>query len=308
MIFIEDNFKKPLKGNIYIALGSFDGLHMGHLKLISETIRLAKENDGKSMIYAFKNHPLSIINKEMTPKLLMDNESKLNILSKLGVDIVNLVDFDSNLMKLAPEEFIKKIVEYYNCKGIIVGFNYRFGYKNLGDLDLLDKLKDKYNFTLNVVPPVYYLEDIVSSSRIRNAISDGEIVKTKEMLTRHYMLTGSVMKGKQLGRTIGFPTVNLNYDKSFVLPKGGVYLTIVEYENKLYKGITNIGYNPTVADNKLSIETFILDFNMCIYENIIKLYFIDWIRDEKKFNSLEELKEQLIKDKYFANTSNIIKI
>jgi len=180
--------------------------------------------------------------------------------------------------------------------------------KNLGDLDLLDKLKVKYNFFLSVVPPVYYLGDIVSSSRVRNAVSDGDIGKTREMLTRDYMLSGKVMKGKQLGRTIGFPTVNLNYDKTFVLPKGGVYLTQVEYEDKLYRGITNIGYNPTVEDNKLSIETYILDFNMCIYEKSIKVYFIEWIRDEKKFNSLEELKDQLVKDKNYANNYNIIKI
>jgi riboflavin kinase/FMN adenylyltransferase len=163
-----------------------------------------------------------------------------------------------------------------------------------------------YGFSLNVIEPVKFRGHVVSSSFVRNIISDeGDMKKVNKLLTRPFMLQGVVIKGKQLGRTLGFPTVNLDYDKKFVIPKGGVYYTIVEYKKRIFKGITNVGYNPTTQDNKLSIETHILDFNKDIYDEYIKVYFIERIRDEKKFNSIHELAEQLKKDKLYAIKKNL---
>ncbi len=306
MIIMEDNFKKYLQYNTYIALGSFDGIHIGHLSLVNKTIKLAKKNGAKSMIFTFKNHPLSIINKELAPKLIMDNFSKMKVLETFGLDIINMANFDNELMKLSPEDFILNLVNHYKAKGLVVGFNNRFGYKNLGDVELLKKISKKYGFDLCVVDPVKYKGQIVSSSIIRSSVSDeGDVKKAAKMLARPFMLQGNVIKGKQLGRTLGFPTVNLDYDKKFLLPRGGVYYTMVDYEGEIFRGITNVGYNPTVDDNKLGIETHILDFDKNIYNKHIKIYFIDRIRDEKKFNSIEFLADQLKKDKIYAKKQKL---
>ncbi|MCY6372521.1 bifunctional riboflavin kinase/FAD synthetase [Clostridium ganghwense] len=300
MIIYEDNFNIKLKEKTYIALGSFDGLHLGHMSLINKTIELAKKNKCKSMVFTFKNHPLTIINKEMVPKLVVNNDTKSKLLKNIGIDIVNYADFNGNFMRIPPEDFILNMIECYNAQGIIVGFNYRFGYKNLGDVELLEKLSTKFGFEVYIIKPVELNGEIISSSKIRHLISEGDIERANDFLTRPFMLEGEVIKGKQLGRKLHFPTVNLDYNKKFVLPRGGVYYTIVEYNGNEYKGITNIGYNPTVKDNKLSIETHILDFNKDIYGQSIKLFFLKRIRDEKRFNSLKELSDQLAKDKYYA--------
>lgn len=298
--------KAIFSGGTYLALGSFDGLHIGHITLIREIVKLAKDNNGKSMVYSFKNHPLSFIAKEKAPKLLMNNETKIKILKEENVDVIELVDFDENLMKNTPRDFIKNIVSRYNIKGIVVGFNYRFGFKNEGDTELLRKLSKEFNFNLKVMPPCLFSHEIVSSTNIRTLISDGKIFEANQLLPEPYSLYGIVIKGRQIGRTIGFPTANLQYDESYIKPAVGIYYTNVEYNKKIYKGITNVGYNPTVNGNNLSIETYILNFNEDIYGKHIKVFFLEKIRDEHRFNSVEELKAQLVKDKNYAEIRKII--
>lgn len=305
MIIYEDNFKETIDDKTYIALGSFDGLHMGHLSLINKTIELAKENNIKSMVFTFKNHPLTVINSDIAPKLIISNDEKTKLLKNLGIDILNYAEFNNEFMKINPEDFICNLLKHYNAKGFVVGFNYRFGYKNLGDVDLLKNLSEKYNFDIYIVKPVKVNGEVISSSKIRHLISEGDITKANYFLTRPFMLEGKVIKGKQLGRKINFPTINLDYDRNIVLPKGGVYFTSIEYNNEKFKGITNIGYNPTVRDKKLSIETHMLDFNKEIYNENVKVFFHKRIRDEKKFESVEKLAEQLSKDKEFAINQSI---
>lgn len=305
MLAINDNFNVKLKDKTFIALGNFDGLHIGHLALIKKVLELSKENNVKSMVITFTNHPLSIIDKAREPKLIMDKNSKINLLSKMGIDIVNFATFDEKFMKISPKDYILNLMNYYNAVGFIVGFNHRFGYKNTGNNELLKKLSKQYGFELHVVEPVKYKGEPVSSTRIRKAINKGQIEDANKMLLKPFMLKGSVEHGKMIGRTIGFPTANLKYDKKIILPKIGIYYTIVEYNNKLYRGITNIGTNPTVGVNDITIETYILDFNKNIYDENISVYFINRIRDEIKFDSLEQLKEQLESDKKFALGKNI---
>lgn len=307
MLLMEDNFKCTLKQNTYIALGSFDGLHKGHLYLIKQTLKLAEKNKGKSMIFTFKNHPLTVINKDINPKLITSNDTKIKIFKKLGLDIVNLAIFNSDFMKISPESFIVYLIKHYNAAGLIVGFNYKFGYNNLGNIELLKSLSNKYNFDLRIVPPIKFEKDIISSSRIRSCIESGQIRKANLMLTRPYALEGIVINGKKLGRKIGFPTINLKYDNKFVIPKKGVYHTIVKYNNKYYNSITNVGINPTVDGKKMHIETHILNFNSYIYNTKLKVYFLDFIRDEIKFNNIEELKIQIQKDKDFVTKQAVEK-
>ncbi|SHH42867.1 riboflavin kinase / FMN adenylyltransferase [Clostridium collagenovorans DSM 3089] len=305
MLVIRDNFCENFNESTIVALGSFDGVHKGHIELIKKTKELASKNNIKSMVFTFENHPLSTINYEIMPKLLQSTEEKIKTLDSLGIDILNLCQFNNDFMELSPEEFIRKLVTHYKVKGIVVGFNYRFGYKNLGDVELLIEFSKKLDFELHIVSPITMDGEIISSTKIRALIAQGEVKKANELLTRPYYVHGKVIKGKQLGRTLGFPTINLDYDKKFALPLGGVYYTVVEYKDKFYKGITNIGYNPTVNGNKLSVETHIIDFEEVIYDKEVKVFFIERIRNEKCFNSLDELQTQLNKDKLYAKNKEI---
>ncbi|MEG1255179.1 bifunctional riboflavin kinase/FAD synthetase [Clostridium sp.] len=311
MKVIRDNFTKTIKTPTIIVLGSFDGIHSGHRALINNAKNLAEEiklkyniEEVKIMVCTFRNHPLSVINKDVCPKLIMSNKEKRSLFKKLNVNILNFMEFNKELMSISPDSFIENLKKHYNAKGIVVGFNYRFGYKNLGDVDLLKKYSEILDYELLVVKPVKVDGEVSSSSAIRHNIQEGNIEKANKFLNRPFMLSGRIIKGKQIGRTIDFPTVNLNYDKKFIVPKGGVYSTVVEYNGTFYRGITNVGYNPTLQGKKLSIETHILNFNRVIYGEEIKLYFIEKIREEKKFINIEELKNQLVRDKAYVGNKN----
>ena len=283
-----------------IVLGSFDGIHIGHRKLIETAIEIARMLGIKSMVYTFGNHPLSVINSHRTPKLLMSNNVKIEYIKKLGVDLVTLIEFNREFMEMSPEGFVRHLTEKYGAKHIIVGYNYRFGYKNLGDAELLRSLQKDLGFELHVVEPVKIGDTPVSSTLIRGLIDEGEIVAANEFLGHSFVIDGKVIRGKQIGRTIGFPTINIDYNVDNLVPRGGVYYTVAEIQGEYFKGITNVGYNPTVNGNKLSIETHLLNFNEDVYDQYFKLHFIDRIRDEKKFKNIELLKKQIQKDKEFV--------
>ncbi|WP_055070958.1 bifunctional riboflavin kinase/FAD synthetase [Clostridium massiliamazoniense] len=300
MILVDENFNGNFNKDVYVALGSFDGLHKGHLTLINKVVELSKKNDGLSMVYTFKNHPLEIIDESKAPKVIMDNDEKLNILEKEGIDISCLVKFDKKFMLIEPEEFIREIIEKFNVKAIVVGFNYKFGFKNKGDVNLLRDLSEKLNFDLYVMSALEDEGVVISSTFIRGLIKDGEINRATELLTRPYSIKGEVIHGKQLGRTIGFPTANLNITANTVLPAMGVYYTNVELDGEIYRGITSVGNNPTVNGKTITVETNILDFSGDIYGKEIRVYFIERMRGNVKFNSLDELKNQLKSDKNFA--------
>ena len=307
MLVLEDAILKKENRKNFVALGSFDGLHKGHLSLIRKIKQLAEEGEGQSIVYTFKNHPRKFININSTLNLLMTNEEKISILEKEGIDILAFKKFDKETMKMSPEDFIKNMCESFNIKGIVVGFNFKFGYKNAGDIKLLNELKSKYHFDLYVMEPCIYNDSVVSSTRIREAIIDGNMEEAFNMLARPYSLEGKVIHGKKLGRTIGFPTANISINKNMIIPKVGIYATKVYVNGKIYYGATNIGYNPTVNGDNLSIETNILNFDEDIYGKVITIEFLERIRDEKKFNGIEELKSQLQKDTNYVCKKYICK-
>lgn len=306
MIVIDDIIMDNKDSENYVALGSFDGLHSGHLSLVKKTVQVAKEKNGKSMVFTYKNHPKTLVKPESAPKLIMDLETKLKYLEEENVDIVVLRSFTKEFMSVSAEDFIKLLCVDYNVKGIIVGFNFRFGYKNLGDVKLLEDLQGKYGYKLYVMEPYTYNGDVISSTRIRKSILEGDVKEASKMLSKPYLIKGKVIHGKKLGRTIGFPTANLEFDSKIIIPDKGVYYTNVEYNNKTYKGITSVGYNPTVNGQQLTIETYILDFDDTIYGQELKVYFIERIREEIKFNSLDELVKQIKKDGNFAKDREIV--
>ena len=305
--FHSDNDKNILNKGTYVALGSFDGLHLGHISLVKKIVELAKKNNSLSMVYTFLNHPRKFVKPNETLKLLSDVNTKVQILENSNVDITYFEKFDENFMERSSEDFIVYLINKFNVKGIVVGFNYKFGYKNLGNTETLKKLSQKYNFNLYIINPCKYKDKVVSSTRIRHEIINGNVCDVLNMLGRPYHLSGEVISGKQIGRTIGFPTANLKLNKDFVIPKIGVYYTNVFVNDILYKGITNVGTNPTVHGDKLTVETFILDFKEDIYGKNIQVIFIKKMRNQTKFNDINELKNQLNKDKNFARNESLYK-
>lgn len=305
MLIIDEFFNDKITKGTYIALGSFDGLHLGHMSLINKSMELSKINNGFSMVYTFKNHPKTVVKGATPPKLLTSNEYKLLLLEQAGVDVSCLVTFSEEYMKITAVEFIELLIKTYNAKGFIVGFNYKFGYKNTGDVNLLRELQPNYGYDLVIMDPLMYNDEIVSSSRIREEISLGNIEKANIMLNRPYCLISKVIEGRKLGRQLGYPTANIEVDSKYSIPAIGVYYTNVDIDGVVYKGITSVGNNPTVEGKDFSIETYILDFNNNIYGKEINLYFIKRIRDEIKYPSLDKLIARIDIDRQIAENEEI---
>lgn len=282
--------------NTGVALGNFDGIHLGHQMLINKMILESKKLGLKSSLLLFKNHTKLTINN-IKPRIITTYEQKLKIAEELGIDIVYVMDFDKKIMKLSPEKFIKNIIiDKMNSKLIVVGFDYKFGYKASGDSNLLIDLSKKYGLKIEVLKPIYENKEIIGSTEIRNLIKDGNVCKANKVLGRPYSIIGKVIEGSNRGHKLGFPTANIEVNLELSIPKTGVYKTNTIFKGKTYKSLTNIGYNPTFNEKKLKIETHILDFNKNIYGEIIEIDFLDFLRDDIKFDTKEDLINQLNED------------
>jgi riboflavin kinase / FMN adenylyltransferase len=293
--------------NSVVTIGNFDGIHKGHIKLIKEAVNEAKSKNLKSIVFTFENHPMRYF-RTNSIKNIVTNDEKIKILKSLGVDIILMVPFDKYMTKISATEFVKKIlIDRLKCKKVIVGHDFTFARNKEGNADVLRQLGKDYNMGVKIIDPIKVNDIRVSSSYIRNLIGQGDVSIIKSFLGRDYSLEGEVIHARKIGRTIGFPTANLNVDSNLLIPKSGIYATKVHLKGKFYYGATNIGYNPTVNGRCLSIETNILNFDEDIYGEIIKIEFLERIRDEKKFNSLDELKEQLSKDVDFVYKKYIYK-
>lgn len=293
--------------NTVVTIGNFDGIHKGHIKLIKEAVKEAKTKNYKSVVFTFENHPMRYFRADSI-KHIITNEEKVKIFKDLGVDIVFMIPFDEYMTKISATDFVKTILhEKLKCKMVIVGHDFTFARNKEGNASLLESLGKKYNMKVKVIEPIKIKGRRVSSSYIRNLINDGNVSEIKDFLGRNYFLEGEVIHARKIGRTIGFPTANLKAEDKLIIPKNGIYAVKVYIKNKVYYGATNIGYNPTVNGKTLSIETNIIDFDEEIYGEIIKVEFLDRIRDEKKFNSLDELKSQLRKDVNFVYKKYVYK-
>ncbi|MBS6509464.1 MAG: bifunctional riboflavin kinase/FAD synthetase [Paraclostridium bifermentans] len=293
--------------NTVVTIGNFDGIHKGHIKLIKEAVKEAKTKNYKSVVFTFENHPMRYFRADSI-KHIITNEEKVKIFEDLGVDIVFMIPFDEYMTKISATDFVKTILhEKLKCKMVIVGHDFTFARNKEGNASLLESLGKNYNMKVKVIEPIKIKGRRVSSSYIRNLINDGNVSEIKNFLGRNYFLEGEVIHAKKIGRTIGFPTANLKAEDKLIIPKNGIYAVKVYVKNKVYYGATNIGYNPTVNGKVLSIETNIIDFDEEIYGEIIRVEFLDRIRDEKKFNSLDELKSQLRKDVNFVYKKYVYK-
>lgn len=296
--------------NIYksvITIGNFDGVHKGHQVLIKEAVQFANKRNIKSVVFTFDNHPANYFEKKHVKSIITNNE-KINRIKSLGVDILVIIPFDSYMTKISPIEFIKGVlIDKLGARKIIVGHDFTFARRKEGNTKLLKEMSFKYGFELEIVNPIKVNDIRVSSTYIRQLVAEGSVDKVNKYLGYHCEIKGNVIKGKQLGRTIGFPTANIEINDDLLIPNNGIYATKVYVHNDVYYGATNIGYNPTVNGDKLSIETNILEFDEDIYGQVIKIEFLERIRDEKKFNSLEELKAQLKKDTDYVYKNYVCK-
>jgi riboflavin kinase/FMN adenylyltransferase len=288
-----------------VTIGTFDGVHLGHQKVILRLQEFAKQHDGETIIFTFHTHPRLITSpNENNLRLLTTLNEKIKLFEKYGIDHLIVYTFDKSFSELTYSEFVEKLlVDKIGTHCLVVGYDHKFGKNREGGFDYLKKCAEKFKFEIERLDALLVEEDSVSSTKIRNALQNGEIEKANHYLGYQFTLHGTVVKGKQLGRKLGFPTANIEAsDKNKIIPGYGVYAVKVELNGADYNGMLNIGTRPTFnnnADNR-SIEVNIFDFEGVIYGKEIILKFIGKIRDEKKFETVEMLVYQLEKDKIEA--------
>lgn len=285
-----------------VTLGTFDGVHFGHKSILNKLIESTKNSDEESLVLTFFPHPRMILEQDSDIKLLTTIEEKADLLNKLGIDNLVIQKFDNSFSQLLPEDFVKQVlVNIFNVKKIIIGYDHRFGKNRAADIYDLIAFGEKYNFEVEQISAEEIDNVSVSSTKIRTALLSGNIKLANEYLGYEYFLKGIVVKGKQLGRTIEYPTANIVVKEKYkLIPAIGVYVAFVIIDGKKYYGMLNVGTNPTIGDNPLTIEIHIFDFNEDIYGKEVEIGFIDKIRNQQKFNSLDELKSALSSDKEIA--------
>ncbi len=282
-----------------VTIGTFDGVHIGHQEIIEKIIEDAQNSDYESLILTFFPHPRMVLAHELGVKLLNTINEKIELLEKIGLSNLIIHPFDEIFSQLSAEEFVAKIlVEKLKIKKIILGHDHRFGKDRSASIDDLIIFGKKYNFEVEQISAQKIDQVAISSTKIRTALLEGNIVLANQYLGYQYSFSGKVVKGKQLGRTIGFPTANIQIDEAYkLIPKNGVYIVKSSIDEKIHFGMMNIGNRPTVDGKNQTIEVYFFDFDKDIYDTSISVTILDRIRDEKKFDSLEDLKKQIEKDK-----------
>ena len=276
-----------------VTIGNFDGVHLGHQKLFKTLETIAKEKDLSSVVYTFIEHPLRVLRGKNAVSLLCDTKQKEKLISEFHIDALIFEEFEK-VKDLLPEAFVKEVlVDRLNIKQAVIGENNRFGKKSAGDAALLCRLGEKYGFSVEVIPSLCIDGEICSSSEIRKAIEEGDLLKATKLLGRPYRMTGEVIEGKHLGRTYGFPTANIIPKTGILLPKYGVYATKAWVDGKEYPAITNVGETSFDAQKIERIETHLIGFCGDIYGKEVLLDFLRYMRGFIKFASTDELKEQL---------------
>ena len=308
-MIITENFVGSLSENpLALSIGMFDGVHLGHQSIIKKLKTISQSKNLESAILTFWPHPRKVFNPNDDLKLLNNIDEKTYLLQKNGLKHLFLKEFDEDFRNLTGEEFVKQIlVEKLQVKHLIVGYDHTFGKNRSGDFSLLKKMGPELGFEVEQVEAVNYKGINISSTQIRNALSNGNVILANEMLGYNYSISGNVIHGKKIGRTIGYPTANIEVDALKLLPKKGAYIVDVFVKNQHYKGMLSIGTNPTVAGKVISVEVYILDFDEDIYEQEISVNFREFLHEEIKFNGLEELMVRLDEDKRLTAEFNFLK-
>ena len=300
-----ENITQPFK-NAVITIGNFDGVHIGHQVLFHEVIEKADAIDGTSIAMTFEPHPMRVLKKNGHPALITLYEQKTELIERSGMEVLICIPFTKQFASLSAEDFIKNLlIDKIGMKAIIVGGDYTFGKNREGNLAVLKSFASQLDYEVIVADWIKAARNVsnrISSTKIRELVMAGEVEPARKMLGRHYQIRGLVIKGRDRGgKLLGIPTANINLQDE-LCPKTGIYAVTVEYHNRLYKGVANIGYSPTFNDNEFTVEVHLLDFAENIYGEKIRVNFIERIRDEKKFADISELKDQINRDIKTADT------
>ncbi len=289
---INRTFRNPV-----LTIGNFDGVHKGHLRLFDLTKKRAAAIEGQSAVMTFDPHPIKVMKPGNGPPLITLTDQKLELISDAGMDIIFCLPFTRRFASISAQDFVQNIlVDKIGIREIVVGYDYSFGAGREGGIELLESMGKELDFKIHVVPPVYVENVLVSSTSIRNLVQEGKLLEAKKLLGRDYQVGGTVIKGKNRGgRLLGYPTANLALIDELV-PKKGVYVVKVLVDGTKSDGVTNVGYNPTFGDGALSVETHILNFQDDLLGKQIRIKFIERLRDEKTFHSVEDLVAQIERD------------
>ncbi|MGI6359907.1 MAG: bifunctional riboflavin kinase/FAD synthetase [Acholeplasmatales bacterium] len=287
MILVKDNYKNIKNQEpLTITIGNFDGVHLAHQTLIK---KLKGYKDTKSGLITFDPHPLKLF-KIPNYQKLMNLDDKIKVISEFNLNYMFIVEFNEGFSKLSVNEFID-FLKKLNVKRVIIGSDFRFGYKKLGTIKDL-----KEHFEVIVIKDLLTNDELISTTHVKELIYNAKLEEAKKLMTRNYFITSTVMKGSNIGSKLGFPTANLDYN-DYLVPKDGVYYANVVYDGKLYKGALNIGHNPTLNySDKKRVEVHLLDFNGELYGKVLTVYFIKYLREELKFKSKDELINTLKND------------
>lgn len=285
-----------------LTLGTFDGVHIGHKKILERITQQTENGKYESLVLTFFPHPRMVLQEKSEIKLLNTISEKTKLLENTGIENLVIHPFNENFSRLTAEEFVHSIlVDQFHIHKIIIGHDHRFGRNRTANIDNLIAFGAEYGFEVEQITAQEIQDVSVSSTKIRNALNDGNMNLANEYLGYNYFLTGQVVKGKQLGRTIGFPTANIQIEEDYkLIPKNGVYAAKALLKNREVFGMMNIGFNPTVNGEKQSIEIHLFDFDEDIYDEKIEVSMLHYLREEQKFGSVELLKSQLNQDKLDA--------
>ena len=280
-----------------LALGNFDGLHRGHMKIIDRVRRRAGERGGTPAAMTFDPHPSRVLRPEKAPPLLMTTEQKLEALGRAGMQGVAVVRFTHELSEWEPEQFVRTVlVDWLHVAEVWVGANFLFGHNRAGTFSVLRTLGARYNFRAEKIDPVRYKDFVVSSTRVRRLVTEGRVDEAAALLGHHFFIDGTVTRGAGRGRTIGFPTANVCTDNE-LMPPTGVYATLVTLDGVVHPSITNVGFRPTFGDvDRVTIETHVFQFDRDLYGQRLRLSFVQRLRDERAFPDVDALRAQIEAD------------
>ena len=280
-----------------VTIGNFDGVHKGHLFLFDKVKERAKAIGGQSVVMTFDPHPIKILKPGNGPPLITPTEQKKRLIEAAQIDVLLCLPFSERFATITAEDFVRDIlVKAIGVREIVVGYDYRFGHKQQGNIDLLKAMGAAYDFKVHKVGPIQIDNLLVSSTSVRRFVQEGDLSNTKILLGRNYQIAGTVVRGKNRGgKLLGFPTANLEVLDELI-PAGGVYAVTVFVDGKTYEGVTNIGYNPTFGKNPLSVETHLLDFSGNLLGKEIRINFIQRLRKEMVFENIRALSQQINED------------
>lgn len=280
-----------------LTLGDFDGLHRGHRKLINTAVRMGEKLKLPAIVVTYDPSPKKVLKKLKTDSNIYTRQEKVILLQKFNLRAVVFLAFNKKMAKMQASVFLQNIIiDKLRARHIVIGYDHTFGHNRHGNFNYLKKAGQKHHFTVEQIKPVRLFRETVSSTKIRSYLENGNVKKANRLLGHAYMMQGTVVLGKQRGRLLGIPTANLHVDHEKLIPGQGVYYCMAQYGPKLYRSVVNIGFNPTFQNNKMTIEAHILNFNSEVYGEVLKLFFIQRIRNEKKFSSIGDLKKQIQKD------------